>query len=160
MEQTVGLGSRVRDLVSGFEGIVEHLSFYANQGTLAAVQPNTLNKDGERIAGEMFDITQLEIITLTPPFKIPEPPEQRFEFGDKVKCKFTGYAGTVTGRAIYINGCSRAYVQPPYNSAAQSKTAEGKFIAEGSLEAVEKAKPADVPTKTTRGGPSDVCSFR
>jgi hypothetical protein len=160
VEEKVKLGYKVKDLISGFEGIVEHLAFYANQGTMAAVQSSVLDKDGKRIEGEGFDITQLEVLDTKPPFVIPEPPEQLFQFGDKVKCKFTDYAGTVTGRAIYINGCSRLYVQPRYNSGAQMKSAEGKFIPEGSLELVESAKPKDVPAKTTRGGPSPADSSR
>lgn len=158
--ETVGLGYRVRDVISGYQGIVEHMSFYANQGTMAAVQADTMDRDGKRIEAEGFDVTQLKVIDTEPPFKIPPPPEQLFQFGDKVKCKFTGYSGTVTGRAIYINGCSRVYVQPPYDSASQHKSADGKFIAEGNLEAVERVQKKDVPAQTTRGGPSPADSSR
>ncbi len=153
MDDKVGLGYTVQDVISGFKGVVEHMSHYANQGTMAIVQPDTLDRDGKRIECEAFDVTQLKVLETKPPFDIPPPPPQLFQFGDKVKCKFTGYSGTVTGRAVYINGCSRVYVQPQYNSTSQAKNAEGKFIAEGSLEATERVKKEDVPAPTKRGGP-------
>jgi hypothetical protein len=38
----IKLGYTVKDRISGFVGVVEHLSEYAHQGSMAAVQPNKL----------------------------------------------------------------------------------------------------------------------
>jgi hypothetical protein len=151
-KEKIGLGWLVKDIVTGFEGIVDHYAEYAHQGTTAGIQPTKLTEDGERLKQAMFDITQLEVLSKKPPFKIPKTNKPVFSNGDEVRCKFTGYQGKVGGRALYLNGCSRVYVMLPYIKEYEGDT-KGEFIAEASLELVTpvKEKPKK---KETRGGPT------
>jgi len=152
----IELGWKVKDKISGFVGIVNHVVDYAHQGTMVGVHSTSLDKDGKLIDPEMFDETQLEVLDKNLPFEIPECEKALFKNGEKVKCSFTGFEGVVAGRAVYINGCARVFVMPKHNPNANTKQ-EAKFFPEGQLESVEPAKKE--VQKTTRGGPAEANSF-
>lgn len=58
----VALGREVRDLVTGFSGIVTCESRWLNGCVRYGVQPTKLDKDGKAREAAYFDIEQLETI--------------------------------------------------------------------------------------------------
>lgn len=58
----IKLGQKVKDKVTGFEGIVVHHAHFINGCHQLGIQPDKLNKDGEPIEQGNFDIQQLEVI--------------------------------------------------------------------------------------------------
>ena len=53
-------GQRVRDTISGFDGIVTGRTEYLNGCVQVYVEPDRLDKDGKRIKGVWFDESQVE----------------------------------------------------------------------------------------------------
>lgn len=62
----------------------------------------------------------------------------KFENGDKVKDKITGWKGTITCQIIYLNGCIRYSVQPTLNK--DGEYVESQIIDEQQLELVKPIK--------------------
>lgn len=58
----IGLGDRVRDRISGFEGIVIGITDWLYQCRRPIVQPSKLTSDGKPINSESFAEDQLEVI--------------------------------------------------------------------------------------------------
>lgn len=61
MDRRIELGDRVRDRISGFEGIVIGITDWLYQCRRPIVQPTTMN-DGKPTGTESFDEPQLEVI--------------------------------------------------------------------------------------------------
>jgi hypothetical protein len=59
---TVQLGDKVRDRISGFEGIVIGITEYLYGCRRPFVQPTTLTSDGKPLGAEAFDEPQLEVL--------------------------------------------------------------------------------------------------
>lgn len=59
---TVQLGDRVRDRISGLEGIVVGITDWLYQCRRPIVQPTTLTSDGKPGESQSFDEPQLEVI--------------------------------------------------------------------------------------------------
>ena len=57
----IRLGQKVRDLVTGLEGIVTGRCEYLNGCVQYHLKP-TLDKDGKTVDGDWIDITQLEVV--------------------------------------------------------------------------------------------------
>jgi len=83
---TVELGDKVKDIVTGFTGIVVAKTQWLNGCWRISVQPQGL-KDGKPIEHQAFDVEQLKIlkakeIKTTPPAKLkggprPDPVRQK-----------------------------------------------------------------------------------
>lgn len=58
----IKLGDRVRDRITGFEGIVIGITEWLYQCRRPIVQATSLNNDGKPTGSESFDEDQLEII--------------------------------------------------------------------------------------------------
>jgi len=58
----INLGSKVRDSITGFEGIVTGRAEYLSGCVRILIQPQGLNNDGEMIESQWIDEGQLEII--------------------------------------------------------------------------------------------------
>jgi hypothetical protein len=58
----IRLGDRVRDRISGFEGIVIGITDWLYQCRRPIVQPSGLDKDGAVMKTESFDEEQLEVV--------------------------------------------------------------------------------------------------
>lgn len=59
---SVNLGDKVRDKITGFEGIVIGITEWLWQCRRPIVQPATLQSDGKPIDSQSFDEPQLEVI--------------------------------------------------------------------------------------------------
>ena len=70
-EAKIRLGSKVKDMITDFEGITTAVSFHLYGCTQYFVQP--MSKDGEQKEGDWIDEPQLEILEKS---KIPKQPER------------------------------------------------------------------------------------
>jgi len=61
MKKKIKLGNKVRDKITGFEGIVISRVEYINKCTQFCVKPK-MDEDGKMPDGEYIDIEQLEVI--------------------------------------------------------------------------------------------------
>jgi len=62
------LGDKVRDRITGFEGIATSVTTYVNGCVRYGVQPQALDKDGKPAEPQYFDIEQLQVVQ-----KVMEP---------------------------------------------------------------------------------------
>ena len=90
-------GDEVRDVITGFSGVVTGITHWQHGCTRCVVSPRAL-KDGIPAPTHVFDEPQLEVIVNgaidTTKFS-KMPPEHPLPFGSIVKNKVTGYTGVV-----------------------------------------------------------------
>jgi len=75
--------------------------------------------------------------------------ENKFELGDELECKVTGFRGIATTRVDFLNGCTQYGLQPKVDK--DGKKQDSVHIDQEQLKVV-KAKKVDVKKKKT-GGP-------
>lgn len=110
----IQLGTIVKDKVSGFVGVAENRATFMYGCDRYCVQPR-VGEDGKLPDSNMFDEPQLEIVTGEDRVMIPAgEPEKLVDMGQLVIDPIQGIEGTVVGRAVYLNGCSRIMVQPKF----------------------------------------------
>lgn len=75
----------------------------------------------------------------------------KFELGSKVKCKYTGFMGTIMARTEFINGCIQYDIVP---KSTKERIPDAMGIDEKSLILISKPKK-EIKKKTVkkRGGP-------
>lgn len=75
------------------------------------------------------------------------------ELGDEVKCKITGFKGTVTAMAKCLTGCDRIEIKPPVDK--QGKLNDSYWFDLDACEIIKKRKitPKEVTGKV-KGGPT------
>lgn len=66
------LGYRVKDKVTGFQGVCEHVGFDLYGCIQATVKPEGTNKDGAMIASTWLDVNRLEIVGDAPVMPAPD----------------------------------------------------------------------------------------
>ena len=149
----IKLGMVAKDKITGFKGVVDHIVYYPYSCRQVCIKSQKLDKDGSTIEAEMFDEPQLEIINKKP-IILSSISEQKFEFGQKVKDRYTGFTGKVAGRAIYLNGCVRLCIQPEFTKTLDKDYARGMWFPEGQLDVIGKLIKK-TETETTTGGPTN-----
>jgi len=97
----VALGDRVKDKISGFEGIVTSVTDYVAGCRRIGVSPETTDK-GNHIDTEIFDepmlaVTKKNIHKPTSAFKTD------FKLGDKVKDSISGFEGICSSITKYLH---------------------------------------------------------
>lgn len=58
----IHLGVEAKDMITGFSGIVTARVEYLNGCIQCCIKPKKVNKNGEMIDGEYFDVGQLQVI--------------------------------------------------------------------------------------------------
>lgn len=61
-KEEIGLGVMARDRISGFEGVVNSISYFANGCIRVALAPRELKDDGSPREDGYFDIQQIEYV--------------------------------------------------------------------------------------------------
>ena len=61
-KKPIGLGDRVKDPVSGFQGIVTCVSSYLNGCIRVGVAPEKLKDDGQTQDDHYFDVAQMKLL--------------------------------------------------------------------------------------------------
>ena len=72
IDKDTSLGTRARDLVSGFEGIITGRAQYLNGCTQFVLDPPK-DKDSKIVKGQWFDNGQLEVVDIGLADQIPGP---------------------------------------------------------------------------------------
>ena len=106
----IELGQKVKDVVTGVEGIVVVISDHWHGAVRIEMQPPK-KKDGTVPEIHVCDSAQIKVIDKKPIIKGITHPPARFQFGQKAKDPISGYEGTVNGRALFLNGCVRVALQ-------------------------------------------------
>lgn len=104
----IKLGQRVRDIVSGFNGIAISRLDQLNGNVQYAVQP--MQKDGETAYPEAMyiDHHMLEVLDEGVSDKVTKPvflPLKLRTLGAEVRDTITDFTGIATQKATYMNGC-------------------------------------------------------
>lgn len=123
----VKLGSKVEDVVSGFQGIVTAWITVSNGNTRCSVTPKTADPSVKPDA-VTFDLVQLKRIGVGCEKLIQ--PEAKTPVGmfDKAKDRITGDTGVVVAKTVFLNGCVHFECErQDYN---KEKHAETYFIVE------------------------------
>lgn len=134
MAKEILLGQRVREKLTGFEGIAV-MSSLNLVGIERISVLSGIGKDGKMGEEFGFDINQLEVTDEKQVLKPKTPPKPRFQFRELVRDPITGYEGRVTVRSIHINGCVKIGVQGPVNK--HGKVPETEYFEEPILESIE-----------------------
>ena len=112
MTRIIPLGVMVKDLVTGFIGVAENRARFMYGCDSYCVQPQ-VDKDGKIPDSVMIDEPQLEIIEGEKQVMVQAgEPEELVKMGQLIEDPIRGIRGTVTGRSVYLNGCSRVWVTP------------------------------------------------
>lgn len=65
------LGMKVRDRVTGLEGVCESISYDLYGCIQAVVRPNANNEKGDVPDGRWFDVSRLDVISDAPVMEVP-----------------------------------------------------------------------------------------
>lgn len=65
------LGHKAKDKITGYEGVVESISFDLYGCVQAALRPE-LDKDGKFREGHWFDVKRLDILSKKPVMEVPD----------------------------------------------------------------------------------------
>lgn len=146
----IKLGMLIRDKVTGLKGTA-YSFFETEYMRQVSIQPMG---DGEKVIDLLsFDTHSLEIIdpvhltgaTVTYPLDLAN----KFEFGDEVYDRQTGFRGKIYTRTIFINGCVNYSIRPRIDKDGKIPDAHG-FPA-GDIIRVEPV--ATTPNTPKTGGP-------
>ena len=152
----IELGFLVEDKVTGFIGVADSRATFLYGCNRYHVQPR-VNSEGVIPEGQMIDEPQLHLVPDADRCMEPsaEPP-QLVTLGKEVHDPILGQKGTATGRAVYLNGCSRIFVEP--KRAIVTGEATAWWVDEQQL--VVKKKTVHKPKSGSKrpGGPARSCS--
>ena len=147
----IPLGTIVRDRVTGLVGVAENRATFMFGCDRYCVQPR-IGEDGKVPESIMVDAPQLEIVEgeLKAMDAAGDPPKL-VEMGQRVTDPITGRKGTITGRAVYLNGCARVLVT--LKDGAHFWVDEKQVVGESSF--LGKPKVPVAPDNNRRtGGPA------
>lgn len=144
------LGDRVKDLITGFTGVIVCYSIHEFNTDTVSVQSDTLDAEGLPKKPQQFDITQLQLVERgVINYKLSLP--NKFNIGDLVKHAHTKFKGRVTCKTVWINGCNRITVVP-VDLDKDGKVREEGWGSDLEWVLVKAAKPKE-PVKHKTGGP-------
>jgi heat shock protein HspQ len=159
MKFDVRLGDRVKDKVSGFEGIVMAIHQWRDGTIDATVQPEGL-QNGEPIKQHVMEVAQLELVAQQV-LPAPTMTKPRFELGAFVVNKLLDFDGYVSCLSWYYHGCLRYHIQRPLNKDGKIPEIVGCIDSDLDLVQVEppknkkESKKDAQPATTGKGGPQD-----
>jgi hypothetical protein len=151
--EPAGLGDRVHDVVTKFEGIVVGMTNWMHGCDRLTVEPESLDEDGQPQSKQTFDSHRIEVVergVITPaPSRTNDIP-----LGSKVKERVTGFEGVATGRTLWLSGNEDYIIEPDkLDEKGQPGMVQGY---EGHRLTVIKEQPVPVAAsadKTKPGGP-------
>lgn len=147
------LGDKLRDRITGFEGIAAARLTYISGTVQYTLQPDKLDS-GKVMDQAAFDWQRLEFVTAGPPGVRHEfAGLPKFEMGDRVADIVTDLKGLVTSCAEFIDGCVHYGVQPR-KLKKTGDIVKPYLIDCQRLELKERA--FDRPASSQVGGPQDV----
>lgn len=107
-------GDLVKDLVTGFEGIVTSRTTWLHGCDRMIVQPQKLTADGKPVEDSAFDEDRLKIVKKA---KIAwaAPSEEEiaaFPLGAEAKDDLTGFKGIISGLTVNLSGNIHVFLEP------------------------------------------------
>jgi hypothetical protein len=144
----------VQCIVSGLKGKIGAVTEWDVGEIRYGVQP-AAKEDGTLPEGYDIDESQLELVKEGPEGKRRAAFQKPFKynFGDDLRDKISGYTGKVVYKAEYLNGCFKYGLQGKYNEKEQ-KLPQMKTFFEQNLEVVvANPKPVAPEVKRATGGP-------
>lgn len=145
---TIKRGSKVEDLVSGFQGIVTATIECSNGNIRCAVTPRT-NDPTVKADAVTFDIKQLRKMRGGVESTAQPTAKHTAKMWDKIKDRVTGDAGTVVGIHIFLNGC--VHYEAERSDYNRDRHTDTYFIVESHRTEVTGAMEA--PKTKPTGGP-------
>lgn len=145
----IKLGQKVRDKMTNFEGVVDHIYYPLHDAVKIGIQA-PVGKDGKMGECYTLDAVGVEVVSKKQLVK-PIESKPKIQLGSEVKCNITGYKGRVTAYIVYVNGCVQYKVQPKIPVGAKAEDYQGQRFPEGCLEVLSTPKKKEIPQKT--GGP-------
>lgn len=142
----IQLGDKVRDKITGFEGIVVSHTVFVAGCERVGVQSQELH-EGKPVSVQMFDVPNLTILEKNA-FKVPEINDGTVQLGDRVRDTVTNFKGIATSITSEITGESRVGITPEAKS--DGKPAEGYLFSGTHVEKVEEKHEA--PSGKRTGG--------
>lgn len=152
----IKLGSQVRDIVTGYEGIAFQKVELLSGTSQIAVQPKC-DKDGKYQDGINIDEQTLEVIGAGISDRAVQPVQTHFALGQRVRDTVSGFEGTVVSKTTFLNGCVYFSVVPEMSDLTEKtgRVPEGSFLSHNRLAAVA---PAPAETKRSTGGPMTIAN--
>ena len=147
----IKLGQKVIDKTTGFKGVVEHIVYPLHDAVKIGIQA-PVGKDGKMGECYVVDYIGVEVVDEKPVVKAI-PSEPKYPLGAKAECTITGFKGTITAYALYLNGCVRYKIQPVLPAGKKAEDYAAQYLPEGSLKVTNLPKKEKEPTKT--GGPKE-----
>lgn len=101
----IKLGNRVRDMITGYTGIVTSKVEYLNGNTQFTLTPEA--KDDKYPESITLDYHTLEVMDKAFEDKVTEPTfNSGVKLGNNVECLVSGFRGIASNKCTYMNGCS------------------------------------------------------
>jgi hypothetical protein len=148
---SIKLGSKVKDIYTGFSGILTSHTEWLYGCARVNVESTELDKEGKIIPSEVFDEQRISVIeegTLLVK-KTPIP------LGSKVKDIHTGFTGTLVAYTEWLYGCPRLTIEPQ-DLDKDGKVQNSYWFDAARVTLVEKEVPrVSKQSKSTTGGPYD-----
>jgi len=146
-----GIGDRVKDEVTGFEGIATHKTVWANRCVRYAVEPPVETDKNVLPDIQTFDEDRLLLVesgVVTP----TEPKSLTFNHGDHVQDSVTTFEGIITAITTALDGQHRGLIEAPKKK-KDEKVPEAHWVDEVRIVMV-KSGAIDFPLnpKTPGGG--------
>src|SRR6266852_2877392 len=105
----INLGSKVRDVISGFTGRAHSRTEFMYGCSRITIEPVEVMKDGNLGEVESFDEQRIEEIEPAKPFIYPST---NFKLGSKIRDTVTGFTGIAHSRRVNVYGDSEFGVEP------------------------------------------------
>lgn len=144
----VNLGSKVRDTVTGFEGVAYGRTDFM-YGCARIIIESTKLKDGSPIDHHWFDEQRVEQLEPAAPYIFPAT---AIQLGSKVRDSITGFEGIASGRTVYLYGPPSITIEP--QTLHEGKPVQAVSFTEGRVKVVVTQAPTvSKQSSATSGGP-------
>jgi hypothetical protein len=153
--ETAGLGDSVKDVISGFTGIVTEREQHMHGCDRLVVSPTSITPEGALKESYVFDAQRLEVIAKGVIACLPvSEADSRFTLGAEAQDEVTGFKGIVSVISTTIYGLVAISIDP--GKLSKDQVPESSQVFHATRVKLVEAKPVPIAEghKTTRpGGP-------
>lgn len=154
----VPLGSKVRDLITGLEGVAIGRSTWLYGCVRIGVEPLAL-KDGKPAESVWLDEQRMEVVPWEKTYPVHPTPAVGFALGDIVRDTVTGFTGMAVASTVWASGVLTISIEP--NTLHAGEPVKPHTF---DIQRVELVQPAAPPvsrsSSATSGGPQADPAFR
>lgn len=143
------LGQKVKDIVTGLEGVAVNRADYLHGCARVGIQP-ALDKDGKIPDTVDIDEPQLKVLVKKQILKAKKP-KILIKLGQKINDPVSGVDGIALGRCTFLNGCARILLQPKLDK--DGKKQRSIWFDEPQIKVVKERREVAQGSKKT-GGPA------